>query len=58
MLALGCLVPVLLGLGGLLLGAWLGGDDWAIWGGVAGLVLGTAVPVLMIAALARSKGKR
>ncbi|MEQ9661289.1 MAG: hypothetical protein RLN87_01935 [Parasphingopyxis sp.] len=58
MLALGCLIPVLLGLGGLLLGAWIGGGDWVIWGGVAGLVLGTAVPVVMIAALARSKGRR
>ena len=58
MLALGCLLPLVFGLGGLLLGAWLGGDSWTLWGGVAGFLLGLIPPVLMLVALARVKGER
>ncbi|MCA1748056.1 MAG: hypothetical protein ABR601_11340 [Parasphingopyxis sp.] len=58
MLALGCLLPLIFGLGGLLLGAWLGGDAWTIWGGIIGLLLGTVPPILTLVALAKAKGKR
>lgn len=58
MLALGCLLPFVLGLGGLLLGAWLGGDGWTIWGGIIGLLLGTVPPVIMLVGLAKAKGER
>ena len=58
MLAIGCLLPLVLGLGGLVLGAWLGGQNWTLWGGLIGVLLGTASPALMLVALARAKNKR
>jgi len=37
MIAIGCLAPIILGVGGVLVGNALGGSMGAIWGGVAGL---------------------
>lgn len=43
MIAIGCLAPLILGAGGVLLGNWLGGSVGALWGGGAGLLGGGLV---------------
>lgn len=55
MLALGCLFPVLLAIGGAMLGAMLAGDTGVLWGGLGGLALGAAVPAIMLRALASAR---
>jgi hypothetical protein len=55
MLAIGCLAPVLLLIGGAVLGAWLGGTAGSVWGSVIGLAAGLAVPAIMLGALASAK---
>jgi|GEM_PF-3914558 len=55
MLALGCLFPVLLAIGGAMLGAMLAGDTGALWGGLGGLALGSAVPAVLLAGLASAR---
>ncbi|WP_109809113.1 hypothetical protein [Sphingosinithalassobacter portus] len=58
MAAIGCFVPVFLLLGGVVLGAVLGGSQGALWGGVAGVLLGSAVPVAMFLSLRKARGAR
>jgi hypothetical protein len=48
MLAIGCFIPLLLGVGGGVAGAVIGGTHTGILGAVAGVVVGT---VLMLAML-------
>lgn len=57
MLAVGCLAPVLLMIGGALLGGEVGGTSGSIWGCLAGLVLGLAVPAIMLGALFSARRK-
>ncbi|AKH43150.1 hypothetical protein FHS61_001150 [Altererythrobacter atlanticus] len=58
MLALGCLFPVLLAIGGAMIGAMLGGNTGTLWGGIGGLALGCAVPAIMLFALGSARNKR
>jgi hypothetical protein len=55
MLAVGCLIPVVLAVGGTVGGAVLAGQQGSIWGGIAGLALGIVVPAAMLVALAGRK---
>ncbi|MBY8828607.1 hypothetical protein [Hephaestia mangrovi] len=57
MLAVGCLVPFILLVGGAILGAQLGGTAGSIWGSVIGLVAGLAVPAVMFGALLSARKK-
>ena len=45
MFALGCLFPLIFGIGGIVLGVVLDGQQGAIWGGIVGAVTGCALPV-------------
>ena len=58
MAAVGCLLPFLLAIGGAILGAMMAGDEGAIWGGLAGLVIGLAVPAVLFYALASARKDR
>ncbi|MGN6279694.1 MAG: hypothetical protein ACTHM8_13360 [Sphingomonas sp.] len=57
MLAVGCLAPVLLMIGGALLGGQVGGTSGSIWGCLAGLTLGLIVPAIMLGALFSARRK-
>jgi len=58
MLALGCLAPFLLLVGGAVIGAFLDATTGSIWGAAIGLALGLAVPAILLVMLfaARRKG--
>jgi len=58
MLAVGCLAPVLLLIGGALIGAWLGGTAGSIWGSGIGLVLGLGLAAVMVGGLLGARRKR
>ncbi|WP_188054066.1 MULTISPECIES: hypothetical protein [unclassified Sphingosinithalassobacter] len=58
MLALGCLVPVVTLFGGAWAGSALAGQQGLIWGAVAGLVVGLAVPALMLRGLLAARRHR
>jgi len=58
MLAVGCLAPVLLLIGGALLGAWLGGTAGSIWGSGIGLAMGLALAAVMVGGLLGARRKR
>jgi hypothetical protein len=46
MLAVGCLLPFLILLGGAILGAQLGGAQGSLAGGIAGFAIGLTVPAI------------
>ena len=47
MMAIGCLLPVFLFLGGAVLGGVLAGQAGSIWGAAIGLVIGTMLPAIV-----------
>jgi len=54
---IGCLLPVLLLAVGGIIGAVIGGPDWAIWGGGAGFLVGTVVMAIFVWIVARARKK-
>jgi hypothetical protein len=48
MLAIGCFIPLLLGIGGGVAGAAIGGTHAGIIGAVAGIVVGAALMLVML----------
>jgi hypothetical protein len=58
MIALGCVVLLVFPLIGVLLGAWLGGNEAMLIGGVAGLILAIAACAVPVFALLRAGRRR
>jgi len=54
---IGCLLPILLLVVGGLIGAAIGGADWAIWGAGAGFLVGTVFMAAFIWVVARARKK-
>lgn len=54
MLAVGCLFPFLVLLGGAILGAKIGGAEGSLIGGIIGLAIGVAVPAVAFWALRKA----
>jgi len=53
--ALGCLIPFVLLIVGACIGGAIGGTTYAIWGGVAGFVIGVAGAVAGLRLFERSR---
>jgi hypothetical protein len=58
MLAIGCIIPVVLMVGGAVGGAALGGTHDAVWGGIAGAVCGTIALGALLWAWGRIRVRR
>jgi len=48
MLAIGCLIPLLLGIGGGVAGAMIGGTRAGVYGAIAGVIVGAALMLVML----------